>query len=193
MTPADSSELLIEESSIRVETTFDRDKTKRYLRSYIFDDIAEGTHVAALIYTPRTTDAFLSGTTTQRAYNLMKKYVSDPVKQYDIISLMPDLLVSEDLPFAQASFDETNYEFVAKTLAEVKAKNGVVLCGWGSPGRLMHHLPAYEELFDQYADILYCSGITNKGEPNHLRLTMDDSPMITYNDMKQKAKKLRRK
>ncbi len=78
MTPADSSELLIEESSIRVQTTFDRDKTKRYLRSYIFDDIAEGTHVAALIYTPRTTDAFLSGTTTQRAYNLMKKYVSDP-------------------------------------------------------------------------------------------------------------------
>lgn len=193
MTQPDRSTLTIEESSIRVQTTFDQDKTKRYLRSYIFDDIEDGTHVAALIYTPRTTDAFLSGTTTQRAYNLMKKYVEGPVKQYDIISLMPDLLVSEDLPFAQSSFDELNYEFVEQTLRQVKEKNGVVLCGWGSPGRLMHHLPAYENLFDQYADILYCSGITSKGEPNHLRLTVDDSPMITYQDMKLKAKKLKRK
>ncbi|MCT4780202.1 MULTISPECIES: DUF1643 domain-containing protein [Exiguobacterium] len=193
MTQPDRSTLTIEESSIRVQTTFDEAKTKRYLRSYIFDDIADGTHVAALIYTPRTTDAFLSGTTTQRAYNLMKKYVEGPVQQYDIISLIPDLLASEDLPFAQASFDEVNYEFVEQTLRQVKEKNGVVLCGWGSPGRLMHHLPAYENLFDQYADILYCSGITSKGEPNHLRLTVDDSPMITYQDMKLKAKKLKRK
>ncbi|OIN66973.1 hypothetical protein BLD48_08450 [Exiguobacterium sp. KRL4] len=193
MTQPDRSTLTIEESSIRVQTTFDEAKTKRYLRSYIFDDIEDGTHVAALIYTPRTTDAFLSGTTTQRAYNLMKKYVEGPVQQYDIISLIPDLLVSEDLPFAQASFDEVNYEFVEQTLRQVKEKNGVVLCGWGSPGRLMHHLPAYENLFDQYADILYCSGITTKGEPNHLRLTVDDSPMITYQDMKLKAKKLKRK
>lgn len=193
MTQPDLSSLQIEESSIRVKTTFDADKTKRYLRSYIFDDIEEGTHVAAMIYTPRTTDAFLSGTTTQRAYNLMKKHVSDPVKQYDIISLMPDLLVSEDLPFAQASYDEINYQFVEQTLQQVRAKNGVVLCGWGSPGRLMHHLPAFEDLFNEYADILYCSGITSKGEPNHLRLTVDDSPMITYREMQQKAKKLRRK
>ena len=56
----------------------------------------------------------------------------------------------------------------------------------------MHHLPAYETLFDQY-DTLVCSGITLKGEPNHLRLTVDDSPMITYPDMKLKAKKLKRK
>ncbi len=193
MTQPDRSSLTIEESSIRVQTTFDEAKTKRYLRSYIFDDVTDGAHVAALIYTPRTTDAFLSGTTTQRAYNLMKKHIEDPIKQYDIISLMPDLLASEDLPFAQASFDDINYEFVEQTLRRVKETNGVVLCGWGSPGRLMHHLPAYEKLFDQYADILYCSGITSKGEPNHLRLTVDDSPMITYPDMKLKAKKLKRK
>ena len=151
MTQPDRSSLTIEESSIRVQTTFDEAKTKRYLRSYIFDDVTDGAHIAALIYTPRTTDAFLSGTTTQRAYNLMKKHVEGPIKQYDIISLMPDLLVSEDLPFAQASFDEINYEFIEETLRRVKETNGVVLCGWEEPGRLMHHLPAYEKLFDQYA------------------------------------------
>ncbi|WP_114569713.1 DUF1643 domain-containing protein [Exiguobacterium flavidum] len=186
------SEVEIEETRIEVDTVFDKSRTKRYLRSYVFTDIMDGTHVAAMIYTPRTSDAFLSGTTTQRAYNLLKKHVDKPIARYDIISLMPDLAASDDLPFAQAKFDETNFHYVASVLEDVKAHGGIVLCGWGSPGRLMHHLPQYEELFAKYADILFCTGVTAKGEPNHLRLSIEDSPMITYAELNAKAKKLRR-
>lgn len=178
----------IEEVTIRVKSIFNEDKTKRYMRTYEFTDVEDGVICAVIIYSPRMSDAFLSGTTTQRAYMLMQNHLSQPIREMRVISLVPTLAINDNLPYVESQLDETNYHYVEETLQEVEASGGMIIVGWGSPGRLMHHATSYKSLFADYESNMYCIGTTAKGEPQQIRMANENTVLEAFNNESVKPK-----
>ncbi len=166
----------IEEVTIRVKSVFNDDKTKRYMRSYEFTDVVDGVICAVIIYSPRMSDAFLSGTTTQRAYMLMRNHLDKPIREVRVISLV------------ESQLDETNFHYVEETLDEVEQSGGMAIVGWGSPGRLMHHSTAYKTLFADHEANMFCIGTTSKGEPQQIRMANENTVLEAFNNESVKPK-----
>lgn len=178
----------IEEVTIRVKSVFNDDKTKRYMRSYEFTDVVDGVICAVIIYSPRMSDAFLSGTTTQRAYMLMRNHLDKPIREVRVISLVPTLAINDNLPYVESQLDETNFHYVEETLDEVEQSRGMVIVGWGSPGRLMHHATAYKTLFADHEANMFCIGTTSKGEPQQIRMANENTVLEPFNNESIKPK-----
>lgn len=178
----------IEEVTIRVKSVFNDDKTKRYMRSYEFTDVVDGVICAVIIYSPRMSDAFLSGTTTQRAYMLMRNHLDKPIREVRVISLVPTLAINDNLPYVESQLDETNFHYVEETLDEVEQSRGMVIVGWGSPGRLMHHATAYKTLFADHEANMFCIGTTAKGEPQQIRMANENTVLEPFNNESIKPK-----
>lgn len=178
----------IEEVTIRVKSIFNEDKTKRYMRSYEFTDVVDGVICAVIIYSPRMSDAFLSGTTTQRAYMLMRNHLDKPIREMRVISLVPTLAINDNLPYVESQLDETNFHYVEETLVEVGTSGGMIIVGWGSPGRLMHHSTTYKTLFAEHEANMYCIGTTSKGEPQQIRMANENTILEAFNNESIKPK-----
>lgn len=178
----------IEEVTIRVKSVFNDDKTKRYMRSYEFTDVVDGVICAVIIYSPRMSDAFLSGTTTQRAYMLMRNHLDKPIREVRVISLVPTLAINDNLPYVESQLDETNFHYVEETLDEVEQSGGMAIVGWGSPGRLMHHSTAYKTLFADHEANMFCIGTTSKGEPQQIRMANENTVLEAFNNESVKPK-----
>lgn len=178
----------IEEVTIRVKSVFNDDKTKRYMRSYEFTDVVDGVICAVIIYSPRMSDAFLSGTTTQRAYMLMRNHLDKPIREVRVISLVPTLAINDNLPYVESQLDETNFHYVEETLDEVEQSRGMVIVGWGTPGRLMHHATAYKTLFADHETNMFCIGTTAKGEPQQIRMANENTVLEPFNNESIKPK-----
>ncbi|MFN4213775.1 DUF1643 domain-containing protein [Exiguobacterium sp.] len=178
----------IEEVTIRVKSIFNDDKTKRYMRSYEFTDVVDGVICAVIIYSPRMSDAFLSGTTTQRAYMLMRNHLDQPIREVRVISLVPTLAINDNLPYVESQLDEVNYHYVEETLDVVEKSGGMVIVGWGSPGRLMHHATAYKTLFADHEANMFCIGTTSKGEPQQIRMANENTVLEAFNNESVKPK-----
>ncbi|MCC5891214.1 DUF1643 domain-containing protein [Exiguobacterium sp.] len=178
----------IEEVTIRVKSIFNEDKTKRYMRSYEFTDVVDGVICAVIIYSPRMSDAFLSGTTTQRAYMLMRNHLDQPIREVRVISLVPTLAINDNLPYVESQLDEVNYHYVEETLDVVEKSGGMVIVGWGSPGRLMHHATAYKTLFADHEANMFCIGTTSKGEPQQIRMANENTVLEAFNNESVKPK-----
>jgi len=178
----------IEEVTIHVTSVFNEDKTKRYMRTYAFTDVTDGVTCAVIIYSPRMSDAFLSGTTTQRAYMLMRNHLTQPIREMRVISLVPTLAINDNLPYVESQLDEVNYHYVEETLDAVKQSGGMAIVGWGSPGRLMHHTTSYKSLFADYEAHMYCIGTTAKGEPQQIRMANENTTLEAFNNESIKPK-----
>lgn len=178
----------IEEVTIRVKSIFNDDKTKRYMRSYKFTDVVDGVICAVIIYSPRMSDAFLSGTTTQRAYMLMRNHLDQPIREVRVISLVPTLAINDNLPYVESQLDEVNYHYVEETLDDVEKSGGMAIVGWGSPGRLMHHATAYKSLFADHEANMFCIGTTSKGEPQQIRMANENTVLEAFNNESVKPK-----
>lgn len=178
----------IEEVTIRVKSIFNEDKSKRYMRTYEFTDVVDGVICAVIIYSPRMSDAFLSGTTTQRAYMLMRNHLDKPIREMRVISLVPTLAINDNLPYVESQLDEVNFHYVEETLDDVETSNGMIIVGWGSPGRLMHHSTTYKTLFAEHEASMFCIGTTSKGEPQQIRMANENTVLEAFNNESIKPK-----
>ena len=178
----------IEEVTIRVKSVFNEGKTKRYMRTYEFTDVVDGAICAVIIYSPRMSDAFLSGTTTQRAYMLMRNHLERPIREMRVISLVPTLAINDNLPYVESQLDEVNFHYVKDTLDEVVSSGGMIIVGWGSPGRLMHHTTPYKTLFADHESHMFCIGTTSKGEPQQIRMANENTVLEAFNNESVKPK-----
>lgn len=178
----------IEEVTIRVRSVFNEDKTKRYMRTYEFTDVVDGVICAVIIYSPRMSDAFLSGTTTQRAYMLMRNHLDKSIREMRVISLVPTLAINDNLPYVESQLDDVNFHYVKDTLDEVETSGGMIIVGWGSPGRLMHHTTPYKKLFADHEAHMFCIGTTSKGEPQQIRMANENTVLEAFNNESVKPK-----
>jgi hypothetical protein len=72
-----------------------------------------------------------------------------------------------------------NDSFIHSVLAEVKARNGKVIAGWGSHGELLDRPKKIHAIAETLDVQFLCLGVTRTGQPKHpLYISYEETPKV---------------